>query len=84
MRRSPPRCASLRLAQSGFGAEPATSFRMQRLTGCFHYPATGPEFLVLVLGSSMTEKARAKRSLAHALVQGSHDPGKAETRGPNF
>ncbi len=43
MRRSPPRCASFRLAQSGFGAEPAS---MQRLTDCFHYSPVRPEFLV--------------------------------------
>ena len=31
MRRSPPRCASFRLAQSGFGAEPVRS----NSTSCF-------------------------------------------------
>ena len=57
MRRSPPRCASFRLAQSGSGAEPAASFTMQRLTGCFHYPPTRPEFQNLYLENLSPEIA---------------------------
>ena len=64
MRRSPPRCASFRLAQFGFGAEPASSFTMQRLTDCFHYSPVRPEFLVSYWESFWPELAPRKWGLA--------------------
>ena len=77
MRRSPPRCASFRLAQSGSGAEQQQA--MQRLTGSYHYPPARPEFLVLVLGSPMTEKARqngvsSRHWFKEAMIQARSKP----------